>query len=178
MPRIAPDPDAALRFLADPGPAEAQLRRALATSTRAREAAWQLAESAGKTLGLDDVVVYLHATDPEGLQQTAAWGVKQVATRMFENPIVLPIGRGIVGACARDRVPILICDTQLDARYVVDANPRRSELAVPLLGDAGLIGVLDSEHPEPDFYRSIHIRGLLRLAAVFALWFKARPAGV
>ena len=160
------------RFLAAPEAPEAALADARRHSPAAREAAWQLAEHAGRLLGLHDCIIYLCKDDE--LVQVAAWGVKQVAPRLFENPIRLPIGRGIVGACARDSAPVLVCDTDLDPRYVVDDEPRRSELAVPIRSGRGLVGVIDSEHPDADFYRSTHIRALLRLAAVFAHWSDTR----
>ena len=127
-----------------------------------------MAETAGDLLELSDCVVYLRSPTQSSLVQVAAWGLKQVAPGVFENPIRLPIGLGIVGACARDRVPILIADTALDYRYVADVGDHRSELAVPLMHDGRLIGVLDSEHPERDFYTSLHIRVVLRLAQEFA----------
>lgn len=173
---ISRDPHArdakAQAFLAAPEAAEAALAQALRQSPTSRDAAWQLAEHAGRLLGLHDCIIY--QVEQDELVQVAAWGVKQVAPRLFENPIRLPIGRGIVGACARDGVPVLVCDTELDPRYVIDDEPRRSELAVPIRSGQGLVGVIDSEHPEADFYRSDHIRALLRLAAVFARWSDTR----
>ena len=163
-----PDPTLARRYLADPAAAEATLSAALAASADHREAAWLLAEHAGRQLDLQDCVVYLLDPSGDALQQVAAWGPKQVAPRIFENPITLPVGHGIVGACARDRVPVLVADTRLDARYVLDDEPRLSELAVPILLEGRLLGVIDSEHLAADAFRSEHVRALLRLAGVFA----------
>jgi signal transduction protein with GAF and PtsI domain len=168
MSATPPDPALACLYLADPVAAEAALHTALGASADRREAAWQLAEHAGRLLDLQDCVVYLLAPSGDALQQVAAWGPKQVAPRIFENPITLPVGHGIVGACARDRVPVLVADTRLDARYVLDDEPRLSELAVPILRGDALLGVIDSEHAAADAYRSEHVRALLRLAAVFA----------
>jgi GAF domain-containing protein len=163
-----PDPALARAYLAAPALVDATLDEALRGGGGEREAAWRLAEAAGRTLGLEDCVVYLAGAGGATLQQVAAWGPKQVAPRIFENPISLPLGRGIVGACARDRVPVLVADTRLDPRYVVDDDARLSELAVPLLHGDTLLGVIDSEHAATDAFRSEHVRALLRLGAVYA----------
>lgn len=168
MTDAAPDPALARRFLADPLEIESRLRAALAGTPDAREAAWRLAERIGETLGLLDCVIYLLSPGEPVLLQVAAWGRKQVAPRVFENPIRLPVGRGIVGSCARDGVPLLVADTRLDPRYVIDDCVRLSELAVPLLRRGAVIGVIDSEHGAADAYRSEHIRALQRLGDVFA----------
>ena len=158
----------AARFLAEPAPTCDALAAALAQCATPAEAAWRLAETVGELLELSDCVVYLRSPTQSSLVQVAAWGIKQVAPGVFENPIRLPIGLGIVGACARDRVPVLIADTALDYRYVADVGEHRSELALPLMREGQLIGVLDSEHPDPDFYTSLHIRAVLRLAEQFS----------
>lgn len=164
----SPDPTRVDRFLAVPHVALSVLRSALTATRTPRDAAWALAEQAGIALGLLDCVVYLLEHDGRTLQQYAAWGHKQVAPRIFEHPIRLQIGEGIVGACATSRAPVYVPDTLLDPRYVVDDAPRRSELAVPIVCRGRLLGVLDSEHPEADAYRSAHVRGLLLLAETAA----------
>ncbi|MBD8528119.1 GAF domain-containing protein [Pseudomarimonas arenosa] len=155
------------RFLAAPDAELAGLEQALRGCNTPAEAAWRLAEAAGRLLELSDCVVYLRPRAQGALVQVAAWGSKQVAIGILENPIRLPIGLGIVGACARDRVPVLVADTLLDYRYVPDVDNSRSELAIPLIRRGQLVGVLDSEHNEPDYYNSLHIRALLKLAEVF-----------
>lgn len=163
-----PTPHAIAQFLASPEDEVSALTERLRHCETPGEAAWRLAETAGRILGLTDCVVYLRPKSQGSLVQVAAWGVKQVAAGILENPIRLPIGLGIVGACARDRVPLLIADTQLDYRYVTDVEENRSELAVPLIRRGQLIGVLDTEHAEVDHYHSLHIRALLKLAEPFA----------
>lgn len=162
------------RYLDHPEAADAALRAALDACDDPRAAAWQLAEQVGHLLQLPDCVIYLYDATRQDLYQAAAWGHKQVAPRLFENPLRLPLGRGIVGACARDAVPVLVCDTQLDSRYVVDVTPRRSELAVPILSSRGLVGVIDCEHALVDAFRSRHLRALVHLANVFVDWVDQR----
>ena len=63
------------------------------------------------------------------------------------SQIEIQLGKGIVGESAQNQTPLLVKDTSTDPRYI-EAQPNlRSELAVPILYGAELIGVLNFEHP-------------------------------
>lgn len=104
------------------------------------------------TLNFSDCVIYTAANDRDYLVQRAAVGPKSPDAAVLLNPIQLRIGQGIVGAAAASGEAILVADTQVDTRYVVDDASRRSELAVPIVYQGQVVGVIDSEHPEPDHY--------------------------
>lgn len=71
--------------------------------------------------------------------------------------IRIPVGKGLVGQVALSRQPILVNDVTKDDRYI-PANPEvRSELAVPLIAKNRLIGVLDLESEQEDFFRPEHL---------------------
>ena len=75
-----------------------------------------------------------------------------------------PMGKGIAGQVALTRRPILINDTSTTPGYI-SANPEvRSELAVPLIAKNRLIGVLDLESTQPNYFRDEHLH-LLTLTA-------------
>jgi putative methionine-R-sulfoxide reductase with GAF domain len=136
----------------------------LAHATTPADVAWTLCGFAGKELDLADAVVYLR--DPCGttLTQQAAWGPKRAASRVLESRLTLAVGQGIVGRCARLRLPQRTGDARFDPRYVPDDQANLSELAVPIqFGDA-FHGVLDSEHPAPDFYSLDHEHALQAIA--------------
>jgi signal transduction protein with GAF and PtsI domain len=127
------------------------------------EVAWIVCEFAAIALSLVDLVVYL--VNAEGvLAQSAAWGPKRVAEKIIESRIQLSMGQGIVGVCAELRKPLRVADTRYDARYVTDIEVNRSELAVPICYAGQLFGVLDSEHPDADFYSISHERAMLTIA--------------
>jgi putative methionine-R-sulfoxide reductase with GAF domain len=118
-----------------------------------REAAWALCEYTGRELNLADCVIYL----PEGdtaLMQAAAWGPKRGTERMLESRLRLPLGKGIVGNCARQLRTLRVDDTREDARHVRDDQSGLSELAAPIHHDEILLGVLDSEDVGAGFYDS------------------------
>ena len=156
-------PYPAAAFLADADQRLASLAAELAAATSPRDAAWVLCEFAGRELDLADVVVYLPEADGV-LAQQAAWGPKRAADQVLESRIRLTPGSGIVGACAQQRVPMRVADTRLDPRYVADDQANLSELAVPIVLDGVLLGVLDSEHPRRDFYDVQYQRALQAIA--------------
>lgn len=76
----------------------------------------------------------------------------------------IPVGKGVVGQVALTRQPLLINDISSVEGYI-PANPEvRSELAVPLIAKNRLIGVMDLESEEADYFRPEHLH-LLTLTA-------------
>ena len=135
----------------------------LAAAPTPRAVAWELCEFAGRELALVDVVVYLR--DAGGaLVQQAAWGPKRAADHVLESRIRLAPGQGIVGTCAQRQSPLRVADTRRDARYVRDDQDNLSELAVPIRRDGVLFGVLDSEHPQADYFDAQHERAMSMFA--------------
>lgn len=157
-------PNAADAFLEQAGQRLAALVGKLRGAAAPIEAAWILCEFAGRELGLADCIVYLLDDDGRTLTQQAAWGPKRAAERVLESRIRLRLDQGIVGRCARLRVPQRTGDARRDARYVPDDQFNLSELAVPICIDADLYGVLDSEHPDPDYYGLAHEHALYAIA--------------
>src|SRR5690242_7074050 len=81
----------------------------------------------------------------------------------------IPIGRGLVGAAAETKKPVLAPDVARDPRYI-KANPEtRSELCVPLIYKDQVIGVLDLEHTRRGYFTEDHRRTLTTLAAQIAI---------
>jgi len=75
-----------------------------------------------------------------------------------------PLGKGVVGQVALTRQPILLKDVST-AEYYIPTNPDvRSELAVPLIVKNRLIGVMDLESEQADYFRPEHMH-LLTLTA-------------
>jgi sigma-B regulation protein RsbU (phosphoserine phosphatase) len=76
----------------------------------------------------------------------------------------IPLGKGIVGQVALTRQPLLLNDVSQSPVYL-PANPDvRSELAVPLIAKNRLIGVMDIESEELNYFRPEHLH-LLTLTA-------------
>ena len=76
---------------------------------------------------------------------------------------------GIVGAAATLKEPVLVPDVAADQRYIM-ANPEtRSELAIPMMHKGRVIGVLDLESPQLNYFTDDHVQTLSILAANFAV---------
>ncbi len=76
----------------------------------------------------------------------------------------IKMGQGIVGEVAQQRQAILINDVSQAANYI-NANPSvRSELAVPLIVKNRLIGVIDIQSEQLNYFSPEHLR-LLQLTA-------------
>jgi len=72
------------------------------------------------------------------LEIQTAIGLSPAARRLK-----LPIGRGVTGWVAKTSQPLRVPDVRADARYVSVRRDVRSELAVPLIVNEELIGVLN-----------------------------------
>ena len=81
----------------------------------------------------------------------------------------IPLNRGLVGAAAREKKPILAPDVTKDPRYIKLNPETRSELCVPLIHLDNVIGVLDLEHTRRGFFNEDHVRTMGTLAAQIAI---------
>lgn len=132
------------------------------------EICWDIARNCISKLHFEDCVVYLLDKDSQKLVQKAAYGPKSPKEYEILNPIEIPVGEGIVGTAAATGQPQIIADTSKDKRYIVDDQARFSELAVPILHEGQVIGVIDSEHPRRNFYNHDHVRAISTIAAISA----------
>jgi len=130
------------------------------------EILWNVAKTAIAKLGFVDCVIYLLDSDKSTLVQRAAHGPKNPIAQDIFNPITIPVGSGIVGAVAKTGKVELVPDTRMDDRYIVDDTKRLSELAVPIIHQDQVIGVLDSEHPEAHFFTEDHVQLLTTIASL------------
>src|SRR5260370_15434807 len=76
----------------------------------------------------------------------------------------LPLVKGITGAAAESREPVRVLDTLADPRYIASHPEIRSELAVPLVVQDRVVGVLDVESERIGYFTEDHQRTLSLLA--------------
>ncbi len=129
---------------------------------------WDLAKNCISQLGFADCVVYLLDHQRRVLVQKAALGPKCPAGRLIVNPLVIPLGQGIVGSVAASGKAEMIRDTSADPRYIVDDERRLSEITVPIVADGEIIGVIDSEHSDLGFFTDDHLKTLTAIASLCA----------
>ncbi len=76
----------------------------------------------------------------------------------------IPLGKGITGAAAEARQAIRVRDTAADPRYIASHPDIRSEVAVPLIVQDRLVGVMDLESERIGFFTDDHLLMLSLLA--------------
>ena len=80
----------------------------------------------------------------------------------------IKVGEGIVGRAAATRRSVVVNDVKNEPAYIPSLVAMRSELAVPLIFKGRLIGVIDLEAPQPDFFHDSHVSLLELLASRMA----------
>jgi phosphoserine phosphatase RsbU/P len=75
----------------------------------------------------------------------------------------IPIGKGITGAAAESREIVRVADTAADPRYIASHPDIRSEIAIPLVVQDRVVGVMDLESERMGYFTEDHSRlfGLL-----------------
>jgi sigma-B regulation protein RsbU (phosphoserine phosphatase) len=76
---------------------------------------------------------------------------------------------GIVGAAATLREPVLVRDVTSDPRYLMVNPETRSELSIPMMHKGKVIGVLDLESPQLNYFTEEHVQTLSILASNLAV---------
>ncbi len=117
------------------------------------ELLWAVAEKTISKLGWQDCVIYIKDEKQNLLLQKAAFGPKSNGNHSVIGPLEIPVGHGIVGKVASTGKSMRIGNTALIKDYIVDDVVRMSELAVPIISNNEIIGVIDSEHQDADFFQ-------------------------
>jgi phosphoserine phosphatase RsbU/P len=81
----------------------------------------------------------------------------------------ISIGQGVVGYAVQHKEAVLVSDVTKDPRYIALNPETRAELAVPLIYQDKVIGVLDLEHTRRCFFTDDHKRTVTTLAAQVAI---------
>lgn len=127
---------------------------------------WDISKNCLSRLNFEDCVVYRYDDNRKMLIQKSAFGPKNPSGHAILQAIEIPLGSGIVGTVAQTLTAEIISDTRKDSRYIIDDKPRRSEIAVPIVMEGKLIGVIDSEHSKKGFYTKRHLRILQKIADI------------
>lgn len=141
--------------------------------TDIHEITWEIAKKTIKLFGFEDCVVYILNEEEGVLEQIAAYGPKNPRKHEILNSIKIPLGEGIVGSVARTLKAEIIADTSLDSRYIIDDEMRYSEIAVPIIADGKVIGVIDSEHSSKNYFTQTHLETLVNVSNLAASQLKS-----
>lgn len=127
---------------------------------------WDVAKNLIGRLGFVDCMIYIWNEDKTKMIQKAGHGPKdskeEISKQLFE---VYP-GQGLVGYVMQTKEAAVIADTSKDSRYRPDDIVRLSEITVPVTYNDELLGIIDSEHPEKNFYTRQHLQLLTTIATL------------
>jgi len=137
---------------------------------------WDVAKNLIGRLGFVDCILYLWNADKTSMIQKAGFGPKDSIEQIRRQPFDVLPGQGVVGYVMQTKEAVVISDTSKDSRYRADEMIRLSEITVPIIYNNELIGVIDSEHPEKDFYTSQHLQVLSTIATLIANKIKSIEA--
>ena len=80
----------------------------------------------------------------------------------------IPLGKGLTGAAAESREIVRVADALADHRYIASHPDIRSEIAVPLIVQDRVVGVMNLESERMGFFTEDHSRLLALLAPQIA----------
>ena len=130
------------------------------------EVLWDVAANLIGRMNYDDCIIYIWNKDKTKMVQKAAYGPKGKPEVINANQFEVAPGEGIVGHVIQTRQPLLVNDTRLDSRYRVDDEFRLSEVAVPIIHDDQLLGVIDSENRLEGYFSERDIKILTTIATL------------
>ncbi len=78
--------------------------------------------------------------------------------------LAIPLGRGVTGRAAASGDTLIVNDLLRETEYIPGVEGARSEIAVPLIVEGRVIGVLNSESQEPAAYSPDQVRTLSIIA--------------
>ncbi len=137
---------------------------------------WDVAKNLIGRLDFVDCMIYLWNDDKTKMTQRAGHGPKGTIEDIENSSFDVVAGQGVVGYVIQTKEPVLISDTTKDARYRVDDINRLSEITVPIIYDDELLGVIDSEHHENNFFTAQHMQLLTTIAGMMGSKIKSIEA--
>ena len=137
---------------------------------------WDVAKNLISKLGFVDCIIYIWNADKTKLVQKAGYGSKGSIEELTNNRFEVEPGSGIVGTVAQTGNALVVPDTRLDERYIIDDEERLSEICVPIKYNEELLGVIDSEHFQKNFFTSQHLHALTTIATLVASKIKSIEA--
>jgi ligand-binding sensor domain-containing protein/putative methionine-R-sulfoxide reductase with GAF domain/anti-sigma regulatory factor (Ser/Thr protein kinase) len=137
---------------------------------RTDELLWDVAKNLIGKLGFEDCMIYLWNDDKTVLVQKAGYGSKgSMQSIMDKAAYHIPSGKGIVGAAVESKHSVLVNDTSKDKRYfTADGKIMLSELCVPLVHDNEVLGAINTEHQQKNFFTAKHQKMLSTIAVLCA----------
>ena len=145
------------------------LTKSILGITDVYQIAWEIVNNIAEYLDSKDCIIYLVDHEQNTMEQIAVYGEKLDDGNKIKNRLILKIGDGIVGTVAKTAKSEIVNDTSKDKRYIVDDEVRLSEITVPILSQGKVIGVIDSEHKDKNYFTQEHVKTLESIASLVGI---------
>ncbi len=137
------------------------------------EIAREITNNIAEYLNTQDCVIYLVNKDNNTLEQIAAFGEKLNANNEKTNKIKRPLSEGIIGAVATTGKAELIKNIKKDKRYIANGKLCYSVITVPIISDGEVIGIINSQHLDKNYFTKEHLQTLESIANLVAMQLKS-----
>lgn len=138
---------------------------ALSGSLELDELLDKILESLSRVIDCDIAMIYL--VDPE------SGTINQISTRGLEDfptdQLRLKIGQGICGRVAETGEGIIVSDVNQNTDYIACRTSTKSEMAVPLIVNNVVVGVLNVESDKSDVYKDHELELMNAFASLAAV---------
>lgn len=132
---------------------------------------WSVAKNICTVLQFEDCVTYLNYPEQKLLKQYAHVTTNngKIVLHTEKKLLELPYGKGIVGTVPFKMKTIVVNNLEENDDYVVDDIKRNSEITVPIIFNGKLLGVIDSENTQKNFFTPLHEKILEGIALITAI---------
>lgn len=147
----------------------------LVARTDTKEVLDDVAKNLIGKMGFDDCMIYLWNEDKTVLVQHTGHGQKGAVENLHTtDKYNIPKGKGIVGAAVAEGRAVLVQDVTQDPRYITaDGIVRGSELCVPLSDEGEIIGAINIEQEQKNYFTSHHLHIVSTIASLLVNKLKA-----
>ena len=127
-------------------------------------------------IGFVNCIIYLWNSEKTDMVKKAATGSQNTVAEKTYEPFDVTAANGIINYVLQHKVAVVIRDTTKDIRYKAHGMACLSEITVPIIYNNELLGIIDSRHPEKDFYTVQHMQVLTTIATLVANKIKSIEA--
>ena len=127
---------------------------------------WDVSKNLIGWLNYEECMIYLWNDDRTRMIQKAWYSPKANPEKTHISSFDVLPGQGVVGHVMISKEPVIVSDTTRDSRYRVDDAFRLSEICVPIVHENELIGIIDSEHSQPNHFTERDVKTLTTIATL------------
>jgi PAS domain S-box-containing protein len=133
------------------------------------EIAFEISNSIANYLSTNDCVIYLIDQKTNNLERIASYN----KGKFNEDIISLASENKIIEEVSKTGHFEIIYDTSKDQRYKKGTQKMKSKITVPIVNNGIVIGVIDAEHENKNYFRKEHVITIQTIANLVALQLKS-----